>query len=518
MEDLVNGQHLMRGASRSSPLVFSDAAFGIGTSGWNYPSGPRHLERDLLSERRDRGPRLRRARVSTPSGSTRSRSTPRSTASRGATSPQGGPSARRRASSSPSSCIRSSPTRKLAARPAPAISARPMSIAFKSGIEPLAAAGRLGPLLAQFPASFKDTPEARDYLDWLLETFRDYDVAVELRHRSWSDDAAEIFDLLHEHGAAWTQIDEPKFRFSIRQDLMPNVKTFYYMRLHGRNAGAVVGARTIRRSLQLSVFGGRAEAVCRGGEDGARAGQEAVRLPEQSLRGAGGRRCRGAAPLARRAGRGADARRARVALSDARRQSRYFASFTVALMMRSLDRDLLHHVHAASSPCRRSGTCHRVWLAGPMTMKLTVGLRRHRRHAPSRPCRSRACSTFENSATPIGVPLPPVPHCSFLVMSRVCGSPIWMTKFAHDAVNAQPVVEALSARARRCARRSSAPGSGRSRSRTCPSRFRTTRPGRCAGGPGRGCRLARRLRVPADAARARQQHHRQSHTIACTAS
>ena len=108
--------------------------------------------------------------------------------------------------------------------------------AFKAGIEPLAAGDRLGPLLGQFPASFKDSPEAREYLDWLLDTFEDYDVAVELRHKSWSDDAAAIFDLLHAHGAAWTQIDEPKFRFSIRQDLMPNIKGFYYLRLHGRNA------------------------------------------------------------------------------------------------------------------------------------------------------------------------------------------------------------------------------------------------------------------------------------------
>jgi uncharacterized protein YecE (DUF72 family) len=107
---------------------------------------------------------------------------------------------------------------------------------FKSGIEPLASAGRLGPLLAQFPASFKSTPEARDYLGWLLDRFADYDVAVELRHRSWSDAASSTFDLLHEYGAAWTQIDEPKFRFSVRQDLMPNLKGFYYMRLHGRNA------------------------------------------------------------------------------------------------------------------------------------------------------------------------------------------------------------------------------------------------------------------------------------------
>jgi uncharacterized protein YecE (DUF72 family) len=108
--------------------------------------------------------------------------------------------------------------------------------AFKAGIEPLAAGGRLGPLLAQFPASFKDSPEARGYLDWLLSTFSDYAVAVELRHKSWSDQAPAIFDLLHEHGAAWTQIDEPKFRLSIRQDLMPKVKDFYYLRLHGRNA------------------------------------------------------------------------------------------------------------------------------------------------------------------------------------------------------------------------------------------------------------------------------------------
>jgi len=71
---------------------------------------------------------------------------------------------------------------------------------------------------------------------WLLQTFRDYPVTLELRHKSWSNDPHEVFDLLNEYGAAWTQIDEPKFASSIRQDLMPNVNTFYYLRLHGRNA------------------------------------------------------------------------------------------------------------------------------------------------------------------------------------------------------------------------------------------------------------------------------------------
>ncbi|MGE5244700.1 MAG: DUF72 domain-containing protein [Betaproteobacteria bacterium] len=110
--------------------------------------------------------------------------------------------------------------------------------AFRSGIEPLANGGRMGALLAQFPPSFKNTPAAQDALGDLLRAFADYPVAVELRHRSWSDDLAATLTLLNGFGAAWVQIDEPKFRFSIRQNYLPNVKTFYYMRLHGRNVAA----------------------------------------------------------------------------------------------------------------------------------------------------------------------------------------------------------------------------------------------------------------------------------------
>lgn len=107
---------------------------------------------------------------------------------------------------------------------------------FRAGVDPLARAGRLGALLAQFPPSFKDTAAARDYLAQLLRAFADYPVAVELRHRSWSDALGETLSMLNGFGAAFVQIDEPKFRFSIRQNYLPNVKTFYYMRLHGRNA------------------------------------------------------------------------------------------------------------------------------------------------------------------------------------------------------------------------------------------------------------------------------------------
>lgn len=107
---------------------------------------------------------------------------------------------------------------------------------FKRGIDPLASAGKLGPVLAQFPPSFKSTPTTRSYLSHLLGALASYQVAVELRHTSWSDTFGETLELLNGFGAAWVQIDEPKFKFSIRQNWLPNVKGFYYVRLHGRNA------------------------------------------------------------------------------------------------------------------------------------------------------------------------------------------------------------------------------------------------------------------------------------------
>ncbi|HUR34513.1 MAG TPA: DUF72 domain-containing protein [Vicinamibacterales bacterium] len=110
--------------------------------------------------------------------------------------------------------------------------------AFRRGIDPLASAGKLGAVLAQFPASFKHGASEIAYLAHLLRALSDYDLAIELRHSSWSDAFGETLALLNDANAAWVQIDEPKFRLSIRQNRMPNVKGFYYMRLHGRNAKA----------------------------------------------------------------------------------------------------------------------------------------------------------------------------------------------------------------------------------------------------------------------------------------
>ncbi len=121
--------------------------------------------------------------------------------------------------------------------------------AFRTGIDPIVSAGRLLALLMQFPASFHGTEETRAYLDWLLTQWAGYPLAVELRHRSWSDDAEGTCALLDRHHAAWVHIDEPKFGGSIRQDLHGTTSRLVstltrsapsaascYIRLHGRNA------------------------------------------------------------------------------------------------------------------------------------------------------------------------------------------------------------------------------------------------------------------------------------------
>lgn len=105
---------------------------------------------------------------------------------------------------------------------------------FISGIEPLAQSGKLGAILAQFPPSFEENSANKRVIQAVINTFGEYPLAVELRHKSWSDTPGTS-QLLSEQNVAWVQIDEPKFRLSISQDL-PNTSDIGYFRFHGRNA------------------------------------------------------------------------------------------------------------------------------------------------------------------------------------------------------------------------------------------------------------------------------------------
>jgi uncharacterized protein YecE (DUF72 family) len=118
--------------------------------------------------------------------------------------------------------------------PIPAVTGADVD-AFRQSVDPLSSAGKLGrcrPVPAELPPRRRCPRVPR----WLLQSFSDYAVAVELRHRSWSDHEQDVLALLKASQAAWVQIDEPKFRFSIQQSHLPNLGSLYYMRLHGRNA------------------------------------------------------------------------------------------------------------------------------------------------------------------------------------------------------------------------------------------------------------------------------------------
>lgn len=107
--------------------------------------------------------------------------------------------------------------------------------AFRAFLEPLAEAERLGCVLAQFPWSFRPTRENQEKLERLIEAFREYPLAVEVRHATWYEEG--FLKWLAERRVAFTNIDQPIFGGSLGPTDAVTAD-FYYVRLHGRNREA----------------------------------------------------------------------------------------------------------------------------------------------------------------------------------------------------------------------------------------------------------------------------------------
>jgi uncharacterized protein YecE (DUF72 family) len=113
--------------------------------------------------------------------------------------------------------------------------------AFAEAMRPLAQTGRLGSLLVQFPMAFHNTAENRGHLESTLDRFAGFSLAVEFRHASWDD--AQVLELLSGRGAAFVNIDQP--RFSANLPATGHVTApFAYFRFHGRNAEKWFGPDT----------------------------------------------------------------------------------------------------------------------------------------------------------------------------------------------------------------------------------------------------------------------------------
>jgi uncharacterized protein YecE (DUF72 family) len=110
---------------------------------------------------------------------------------------------------------------------------RELAADYRRGVEPMADAGVLGCLLAQFPWRFKYTAPALEFLKKVAGHFGDLNVVAEFRNDSWAND--EAFGRLKEMKVGFCNVDEPGLK-----GLMPataaSTSDVGYFRFHGRNA------------------------------------------------------------------------------------------------------------------------------------------------------------------------------------------------------------------------------------------------------------------------------------------
>ena len=102
----------------------------------------------------------------------------------------------------------------------------------KAGFDSIAEESMLGAVLAQFPISFKNTDRNRDYLDGVIEKFRQYPLVVEVRHNSWTNEGTlRYFAQKH---VAFCNIDQPLLGMAVTPSAQVT-SAIGYVRLHGRN-------------------------------------------------------------------------------------------------------------------------------------------------------------------------------------------------------------------------------------------------------------------------------------------
>jgi uncharacterized protein YecE (DUF72 family) len=105
---------------------------------------------------------------------------------------------------------------------------------FHEFLRPLAAAGKLAGLLAQFPYAFKGEPDSLAYVRELAGQFAAYPLAVEFRHQSWLED--DVLAVFRKDGLVWANIDQPQIGASLPLTALVTGRDTAYLRLHGRNA------------------------------------------------------------------------------------------------------------------------------------------------------------------------------------------------------------------------------------------------------------------------------------------
>jgi len=112
---------------------------------------------------------------------------------------------------------------------------------FADALMPLHSAGKLGAVLLQFPQWFVISRKSKDYILESRERLKDFQVAIELRHKTWMEERnqEETLGFLEEHGLPYVSVDMPQgFVSSIPPVAAATSKELAIVRFHGRNREA----------------------------------------------------------------------------------------------------------------------------------------------------------------------------------------------------------------------------------------------------------------------------------------
>jgi uncharacterized protein YecE (DUF72 family) len=102
----------------------------------------------------------------------------------------------------------------------------------RAALDRLEREGRLGAVLLQFPWSFRRDETAEEWLRGIYRAFAGLPLVLEVRHASWDD--PEVLEELAETGVGIVNVDQPRFRASLRPRARVTAPVAY-VRVHGRN-------------------------------------------------------------------------------------------------------------------------------------------------------------------------------------------------------------------------------------------------------------------------------------------
>ena len=102
---------------------------------------------------------------------------------------------------------------------------------YLTGISPLIHQDKLTTLLAQFPYSFKPSPDSFDHLKYLREVFQDIPINVEFRNEFWIKE--ETFEFLRDNDLGFVSVDMPRLPRLV-PPIVRSTSSIGYVRFHGR--------------------------------------------------------------------------------------------------------------------------------------------------------------------------------------------------------------------------------------------------------------------------------------------